>query len=120
MVSGRRAITPLPPRQGQVLKLDLDPTLGHEQKGYRPVLTVSASLFNKTTGFCWVVPVTTPQKGLPNEIRLPDGLPVSGTLLLSQLRSIDWRARPFSMACAVPLDFLEDILARLSTVLDPE
>ncbi|MDL2207379.1 type II toxin-antitoxin system PemK/MazF family toxin [Desulfovibrio sp. OttesenSCG-928-M16] len=107
------------PEQGQVLKLDLDPTLGHEQKGYRPVLVVSATAFNRHTGFCWVVPITTPQKGLPNEIRLPDGLPVHGTLLLSQLRSIDWRARPFAAVCSVPLAFLEDICARLAAVLEP-
>jgi mRNA interferase MazF len=120
MVSDMRVNPPQPPVQGQVLKLDLDPTLGHEQKGYRPVLTVSASLFNRHTGFCWVVPVTTPQKGLPNEIRLPEGLPVHGTLLLSQLRAIDWRARPFSVACSAPQDFLEDILSRLASVLEPE
>lgn len=108
------------PEQGQVLKLDLDPTLGHEQKGYRPVLVVSASAFNRHTGFCWVVPVTTPQKGLPNEIRLPEGLPVYGTLLLSQLRAIDWRARPFTAACAVPPAFLTDICARLSAVLETD
>lgn len=108
------------PTQGQVLKLDLDPSLGHEQKGYRPVLVVSATLFNSHTGFCWVVPITTPKKGLPNEIRLPEGLPVHGTLLLSQLRSIDWRARPFLIACAVPESFLEDINARLASVLTPE
>ncbi len=109
-----------PPRQGQVLKLDLDPTLGHKQKGHRPVLVVSATLFNSHTGFCWVVPITTLKRGLPSEIRLPEGLPVHGTLLLSQLRSIDWRARPFSVACAVPAPFLEDINARLSSVLVPE
>lgn len=119
MVSVGRGALPQPPQQGQILKLDLDPALGHEQKGYRPVLAVSASLFNRHTGFCWVVPITTPQKGLPNEIRLPEGLPVHGTLLLSQLRSIDWRARPFSVACSAPLFFLEDILARLSSVLEP-
>jgi len=106
-----------PPMQGEVLKLDLAPTLGHEQKGYRPVLVVSASLFNSHTGFCWVVPITTPRKGLPNEIRLPEALPVHGVLLLSQLRSIDWRARPFSVTCTVPAPFLEDINARLSSVL---
>ncbi|MDR1111921.1 MAG: type II toxin-antitoxin system PemK/MazF family toxin [Deltaproteobacteria bacterium] len=106
-----------PPRQGQLLKLDLDPTQGHEQKGYRPVLVVSATLFNSHTGFCWVVPITTPKKGLPNEIRLPEGLPVHGTLLLSQLRSIDWRARPFSVVCVVPALFLEDTNARLASVL---
>jgi mRNA interferase MazF len=108
------------PRQGQLLKLDLDPALGHEQKGFRPALTVSATLFNQHTGFCWVIPVTTPQKGLPNEIRLPDGLPIYGTLLLSQLRAIDWRARPFTVAGDVPAAFFEDISARLASVLAPE
>ena len=108
------------PQRGQVLKLNLDPTLGHEQKGYRPVLVISASLFNKHTGFCWVVPVTTSQKGLPNEVRLLEGLSVHGTLLLSQLRSIDWRARPFSVACSVSRDFLEDITARILSALAPE
>ena len=118
MVSGTKKS--LSPQQGQILKLDLDPTLGHEQKGYRPVLVVSATVFNRHTGFCWVVPVTTPQKGLPNEIHLPEGLPIFGTLLLSQMRAIDWRARPFSVACSVPAPFLEDISARLSAVLEPE
>jgi mRNA interferase MazF len=111
-------VTAQAPEQGQLLKLDLDPTLGHEQKGYRPVLVTSSTIFNRHTGFCWVVPVTTPKKGLPNEIRLPGGLPVYGTLLLSQMRSIDWRARPFSVSGTVPDDFLEDINARLSAVLE--
>jgi hypothetical protein len=31
-----------------------------------PVLAVSAAAFNRHVGFCRVVPVTTPQKGLPN------------------------------------------------------
>ncbi|GHS92929.1 mRNA interferase [Planctomycetales bacterium] len=105
------------PEQGQVLKLDLDPTRGHEQKGYRPVLVASMTAFNRHTGFCWVVPITTPLKGLPNEIRLPDNLPVHGTLLLSQLRAIDWRSRPFSVLCSAPTAFLQDICARLSAVL---
>lgn len=106
------------PKQGEILKLDLDPTLGHEQKGYRPILVASATVFNSHTGFAWVVPITAPKKGLPNEIRLPEGLPIYGTLLLSQLRSIDWRARPFTVACSVPMDFLEDSNARLIAVLE--
>ncbi len=115
-----RQLTQHPPEQGQILKLDLDPTLGHEQRGYRPVLVTSATIFNKHSGFCWVVPITTPQKGLPNKLCLPKGMAISGTLLLSQLRSIDWRARPFTVACAVPAVFLQDINARLAAVLDLE
>ena len=107
-----------PPSQGELLKLDLDPTLGHEQRGYRPVLVVSAAAFNSRTGFCWIVPVTTSTKGLPNELRLPDGLTVNGTLLLSQLRAIDWRARPFRAVDSVSAGFLEDVNARLGAVLE--
>jgi len=120
VVKGKSAQASQAPQQGQVLKLDLNPTLGHEQQGYRPVPAVSATLFNRHTGFCWVLPVTTRHKGLPDEVRLPEGLPVRGTLLLSQLRSIDWRARPFSAACFAPPAFLEDILARLASVLARE
>jgi mRNA interferase MazF len=109
-----------PPRQGQLLKLDLDPAPGHEQKGFRPILVVSATIFNRHTGFCWIIPVTTPQKGLPAEMQLPEGLPICGTLLLSQLRAIDWRARPFAVAGSVPDAFLEDINARLRAVLEPD
>jgi mRNA interferase MazF len=98
----------------------LNPALGHEQKGRRPVLVVSATLFNIHSGFCWVVPVTSQKKGLPSEAVLPKGLPVHGALLLSQLRSIDWRARHLSVACMVQPAFLGDMLARLSAVLELE
>jgi mRNA interferase MazF len=111
-------VTAQTPKQGQLLKLNLDPTIGPEQKGYRPVLVVSSTIFNRHTGFCWIIPITTPQKGLPNEISLPVGLSIYGTLLLSQLRAIDWRSRPFAVAGKLPDDFLEDINARLSAVLE--
>ena len=106
-----------PPRQGDLIKLDLDPTLGHEQRGYRPALVVSLTEFNRRTGLCWLVPVTTAERGLPNELRLPAGLGVKGALLLPQLRAIDWRARRFRVAGAVPRDFLEDVGERLGAVL---
>jgi mRNA interferase MazF len=108
-----------PPLQGQVLKLNLDPALGHEQKGYRPVV-VSASFFNSRSGFCWVLPITSAKKNIPNEIRIPEGFPIHGTLLLPQLRAIDWRARPFSVSCLLPSSFLEVINAALSSVLELE
>jgi mRNA interferase MazF len=103
-----------------LLKLDLSPTVGHEQSGYRPALVVSATEFNGITGFCWIIPVTSSCKGLPNELRLPDGLGATGTLLSSQLRAVDWRARRFNSVGFVPFDFLESVNALVSKVLKME
>lgn len=105
------------PEQGSLIFVSLDPTLGHEQKGRRPALVVSAGLFNGKTGFCWVVPITSHSKGLPLECVLPEGLAVHGAILLSQLRSIDWRARPFEVVGKVTEEFFADVCARLRAVL---
>lgn len=46
-------------RAGEIWRVSLDPTAGHEQRGTRPVLIVSAEAFNRVTGMPVVVPVTT-------------------------------------------------------------
>ena len=36
-------------KRGEIWLVSLDPTLGHEQKGRRPVLIVSPEAFNRVT-----------------------------------------------------------------------
>lgn len=52
------------PRTGEVWYGYLDPILGHEQGGNRPVVVVSANSFNSATGsrLVIVVPLTTTKK----------------------------------------------------------
>lgn len=57
-------------------------------------------------------------KSRPQEVALPDGLKVSGMLLLEHLRCIDPRARSFQALGNVGQDFLdEEVLGRLCAVL---
>ncbi len=104
--------------QGSIIWLDFSPTAGHEQKGHRPALVVSAKSFNTSMGgIVWVVPVTSKTKERPEEVALPDGLPVSGVLLLSQIRALDVKARGFKIAGQVSEDFMTDeVLGRLIAV----
>ena len=44
--------------RGEVWLVSLDPTIGHEQQGKRPVVNVSSASFNKLTRLPIVVPVT--------------------------------------------------------------
>lgn len=58
------------PSRGDVYWADLDPTVGHEQAGRRPVLVVSDDRYNARSGMLIMVPLTT--KG-----RLPPPLVLS-------------------------------------------
>jgi mRNA interferase MazF len=73
---------------------DLNPTLGSEQKGKRPVLVVSDETFNSVMPVVTVLPVTSLKPGrrvYPNEVLLPAGtagLDVDSIVLAHQIRTI--------------------------------
>jgi mRNA interferase ChpB len=45
--------------RGDIYLVSLDPTVGHEQQGKRPVLVVSPGKFNRLTRMPVVLPITT-------------------------------------------------------------
>jgi len=52
----------------------LDPSVGHEQAGHRPVLVLSHDVISRTIGLVAIVPLTTWKKGrrvYPTEVLLP-------------------------------------------------
>lgn len=82
------------PDAGDLIWTDFDPTVGREQAGRRPALVISPAAFALNTGFVIVCPITNRIRPFPTSVVLPDGLPVAGEILLSNLRSLDTRARP--------------------------
>lgn len=49
---------------------------------------------------------------------LPDGLPLSGEILTSHVRSIDTLARPvIPVGASVPASILEDVRAKLAALI---
>ena len=82
------------PDAGEIVWTEFDPALGREQTGRRPALVVSPALFAEQTGFAIVCPITSRVRPFPTSVVLPDGLAMSGEILLNQLRSIDILARP--------------------------
>ncbi|HEV2072172.1 MAG TPA: type II toxin-antitoxin system PemK/MazF family toxin [Thermomicrobiales bacterium] len=60
------------PRAGDVWYAFLDPILGHEQGGNRPVIVVSAEWFNDSTGskLVIVVPLTRTNKSYPTHVHI--------------------------------------------------
>ncbi len=105
------------PDRGHALWLSLNPTLGHEQGGRRPVVVLSPGFYNKRSGLLVACPITSRAKGYPFEIPIPPGLSIAGVVLSDQVRSLDWNAREIAHISVLPPDLVEDILARSRTLL---
>jgi mRNA interferase MazF len=106
------------PGIGDLIWTDFDPTLGREQAGRRPALVVSSAVFTENTGLAIVCPITSHVRPFPTSVVLPPGLPVSGEILISHVRSIDTTARPIRYAgAAVPDDIALLVRAKMDTVI---
>ena len=81
------------PERGDLIKLDFDHAVGHEQAGFRRALVLSPGLYNQRVGLAIVCAITNQKKGYPFEVDVPAGLKVTGVVLSDQMRTIDWRER---------------------------
>lgn len=93
-------------KQGSIIKINFDPALGHEQKGYRPALVISNSEFHKYTRLSIICPITTTDNGFPLHIELPDTLKTKGFVLTEHIKCADIESRGYSVAEEVAEDFL--------------
>jgi mRNA interferase MazF len=106
------------PDTGDLIWTDFDPTKGRERAGRRPALVVSPAAFTENTGLAVVCPITSRVRPFPTSIVLPRGLPITGEVLTSHIRSIDTQARPVRYAgVAVSADVAQLVRAKLDTFI---
>ncbi len=77
--------------RGEIRWADLNPTIGHEQSGERPVLILSHDIFNDRSGTVIAMALTSQQQkaGFPltHEIHAPK-LPKRSWVKISQIRTL--------------------------------
>jgi mRNA interferase MazF len=77
--------------RGEVVWADLDPTLGREQGGRRPVVVISQDVFNERSGTVVALAITSqPQRaGFPLTMELTSvRLPKQSWVKISQVRTL--------------------------------
>ncbi len=90
--------------RGSVVWLNMHPTRGHEQNGWRSAIVLSDGLIDPANStFAMVVPITTQVKDYPFEVTVPSGIKtpslrvsfdeLSGVVLTDQAKSLDLSAR---------------------------
>jgi len=104
-------------RAGDLVWVDLRPTRGREQGGVRPAVVLTDREFHRRNDTAVVCPITSNKTPWPTKVVLPDGLAARGAILVDQIRMLDRTERGFRSVGRVPEEVLNEVRARLATVL---
>jgi mRNA interferase MazF len=110
---------------GEVYWVDLDPVIGSEQGGRRPVLILSDESLHRISGRILVCPITSNRQSWPTKVIIPPGCVVSGALLTDQARMLD-RMRALRYIGRLPDDLTVRVKHRIAAymgiapMLEPE
>lgn len=105
------------PSKGDLVILSFDPQSGHEQKGRRPALVISNTLFNQKTGLAMACPITNTNRHYPFHIRIPDSSSLSGFVMIDQVKSVDYNSRKAKFVEKAPDELLNEALAILDVCI---
>jgi mRNA interferase ChpB len=107
-------------KRGDIYLVNLDPTSGREQRGYRPVLVVSPEEFNDATRLPVILPITNGgefarQIGFAVPIT---GIQTTGVVRCDQPRVLDLHERQGRKVDVLPQEILDEVMAKLATILE--
>ena len=103
------------PIQGDIIKINLDPKQGHEQKGYRPYICLSHHLVSDYANIAIFAPISNTRRQYPLYIPL-ENTETTGVVLLDQLVTIDYNARLWDFVETVADDFLDMLLKKVVVI----
>ena len=110
--------------RGDIVKVCLNPTAGKEIKGdFRPCLVLSPKAFNRL-GITLIAPIT--QGGNYARVEgftvtlMGSGTDTQGVVLISGIRMADLVARKATKVETAPSGIVDEVLAILATLVEPE
>jgi mRNA interferase ChpB len=108
--------------RGDIYLVSLDPTLGHEQQGTRPVLVVSQSSFNRLIKTPVVLPITSGGNfartaGFAVSL-MEAGTKTTGVVRCDQPRALDLASRNARKLEGVSSAIMDEVLAKLAPIFE--
>ena len=90
------------PDKGDIVSLNFDPSAGKEIMKRRPAFVISRKIFNEHTGFAVVAPITSTVRNMKLEVVLPEQIETKGSVLIHQLKSLDFVNRQIELIEKAP------------------
>jgi len=104
--------------RGEIVWADLNPFIGHEQGGLRPVLIISDTYFNQNSGTVFVLAITSqlPKERYPLTKRIDTAqMPKKSWVKISQIRTISIKRIKGSLAI-IDENELDEIIRALHLI----
>lgn len=97
-------------KQGDIIMIDFNPKVGHEQAGKRPALVVSNDTFNNHCSVVLVCPITSTVNGFPLHVVLDSRTKTQGSILCEQIRSLDINKHGYHVIEQIPSDLMNKVI----------
>ena len=97
-------------KQGDIIKVSLNPQMGHEQAGYRPALVFSNDIFQTHTKLAVVCPITNTDNKFPLHVSLDSRTKTTGVILCEHIKSLDLKNRKYKIIEQLPVDLKEEVI----------
>ena len=108
------------PDRGDLIEMSFQPAAGREIDKRRPAIVISPLEYNRRTGICLAVPISSDLTPGPLWIRMPEGyLDRPSMILCDYLKSFDYRERSASLLNRVPEELVQQIVSNLLDLIDP-
>ena len=105
------------PHAGDIVWAVLDPVLGTEQAGRRPVLSLSDRTYHEGSTRAVVCPITKTDRDWPFDVEVPPGLKTVGFVLVDQIRTLHRASRYKEHIEAAPNVLVAEVRDRLRALL---
>lgn len=107
-----------PLSRGDIITINFDPQAGSEITKRRPAIVISPRIYNEKSKTIICCPITSKIKEHNVwHVKLPSNLQVKGAIVSDQIKSMDWRARKAYKIEIAPEEVVEEVLARIETLV---
>jgi mRNA interferase MazF len=108
------------PDRGDLIEINFQPAAGREIDKRRPAIVLSPLAYNRRSGLCLVVPLSSDLTPGPLWLAMPAGyLSRPSLILCDYVKSIDYRERAARFVKHVPEALIDQIVGNVLDLIDP-
>lgn len=108
------------PERGDLVEMNFQPATGREIDKRRPAIVLSPASYNRRSGLCIAVPLSSDLTPGPFWIPMPSGLSTRPSLILCDyVKSFDYRERAATFLNRVPDTLVDEIVGNVLDLIDP-